>query len=203
MTARPSGRDARDRPRIERVEVDAYTVPTDFPEADGTFRWTSTTMVLATVFGGGQSGLGYTYADKAAGLLIRDALAGAIVGGDSLDVPAAWQTMVDAVRNLGRPGEALMAIAAVDHALWDLKARLLGLSLIDLWGRAREAIPIYGSGGFTSYPVDRLEAQLAGWVERGIPRVKMKVGTHPDQDPARVHAARQAVGPDATLMVDA
>jgi len=191
-----------ERPRIERVEVDAYTVPTDFPEADGTMKWSSTTLVLATVYAGGQVGLGYTYAHKAAAVLIRDTLADVVVGGDALDVPAAWQAMVKAVRKFGRPGEALMAIAAVDHALWDLKARLLGIALIDLWGRAREATPIYGSGGFTSYSVEGLQAQLAGWVERGIARVKMKVGSDPEQDPARVHAARQAIGADTALMVD-
>lgn len=191
-----------ERARVERVEVDAYTVPTDFPEADGTMNWTSTTLVLATVHAGGQVGLGYTYAHKASAALIRDALADVVVGADALDVPATWQAMVNAVRNLGRPGEALMAIAAVDHALWDVKARILGIALIDLWGCARDATPVYGSGGFTSYPVERLQAQLSGWVERGIPRVKMKVGSNPEQDPTRVHAARQAVGADTVLMVD-
>lgn len=191
-----------DRPRLERVEVEAYTVPTDYPEADGTMAWTSTTMVLATVHAGGSAGLGYTYAHKAAAVLIRKELADIVVGGDAMDVPAAWQAMVNAVRNLGRPGEALMAIAAVDHALWDLKARLLGIPLIDLWGRARDATPVYGSGGFTSYPLERLRAQLSGWVEQGIPRVKMKVGSDPGQDPSRVRAAREAVGAETVLMVD-
>lgn len=191
-----------ERLRVERLAVDAYTVPTDFPEADGTIAWTSTTLVLATTHAGGRVGIGYTYAHKAAAVLIHDKLAEVVIGADALDVPAAWRSMVDAVRNLGRPGEALMAIAAVDHALWDLKARILDVSLIDLWGRARDATPIYGSGGFTSYPLERLRAQLAGWVEQGIPRVKMKVGGDPDKDPRRVGAARDAVGPETVLMVD-
>jgi len=67
----------------------------------------------------------------------------------------------------------------------------------------RESIPIYGSGGFTSYPVERLQRQLSGWVEQGIPRVKMKIGREPEADPGRVRAARQAIGPQADLFVDA
>jgi L-alanine-DL-glutamate epimerase-like enolase superfamily enzyme len=71
-------------------------------------------------------------------------------------------------------------------------------------GVARSRVPIYGSGGFTSYGVPRLCEQLRCWVhEMGIPRVKMKVGRHPEADPRRVSAAREAVGPDAELFVDA
>jgi L-alanine-DL-glutamate epimerase-like enolase superfamily enzyme len=96
-----------------------------------------------------------------------------------------------------------MAIAAVDTALWDLKARLLGLPLCKLLGMAHDRLPIYGSGGFTAYSLARLQEQLAGWVERGIPRVKMKVGSVPEDDPERVRCARDAIGPNAELFVDA
>jgi L-alanine-DL-glutamate epimerase-like enolase superfamily enzyme len=72
-----------------------------------------------------------------------------------------------------------------------------------LLGATREAVPVYGSGGFTSYSTDELAEQLAGWVAAGIPRVKMKVGRHPDDDVERVRAAREAIGPDAELFVDA
>ena len=72
--------------------------------------------------------------------------------------------MARQVRNLGRPGIAAMAISAVDIALWDLKARLLGVALSSLLGRPRDAVPVYGSGGFTSYPDERSPgaAQRAG-----------------------------------------
>jgi L-alanine-DL-glutamate epimerase-like enolase superfamily enzyme len=111
--------------------------------------------------------------------------------------------MVAAIRNQGRPGVASMAIAAVDVALWDLKARLLDLPLASLLGAARRAVPVYGSGGFTSYDRDRLEQQLGDWAADGIPRVKMKVGRLPEQDVRRVAAARCAIGPDVELFVDA
>ncbi|MGH6948074.1 MAG: enolase C-terminal domain-like protein, partial [Kiloniellales bacterium] len=188
---------------IERIEAAAYTIPTDYPEADGTFAWDSTTMVVAKVRAGDRQGLGYSYTHAAAAQLIEHPLAGVVEGRDALDVPGAWQAMVGAVRNLGRQGIAANAISAVDTALWDLEARILEVPLAGLLGACREEIPVYGSGGFTSYPVDRLQAQLAGWVEQGIHAVKMKIGTDPAADPERVRAARAAIGDDAELFVDA
>lgn len=191
------------RSHIDRVEAAAYRIPTDQPEADGTLEWCSTTMVIAKVHGGGRSGLGYTYAHHSAAQLIDDPLRDCLLDGDPMDIPGLWHEMCRAVRNVGRPGVGLMAIAALDHALWDLKGRLQQRSVVDMLGCAREAVPVYGSGGFTSYAIPRLQAQLAQWVERGIPRVKMKVGAAPGDDPDRVHQAREAIGPDAQLMVDA
>ncbi|HEV2540942.1 MAG TPA: enolase C-terminal domain-like protein [Frateuria sp.] len=189
--------------RIARIEVDAYRVPTDAPEADGTIAWDATTLVLARVCAGGHSGLGWTYAHAAAGAVIADPLRDVLLNRDADDIPGAWHAMNRSLRNIGRPGVGLMAIGALDVALWDLKARLHGTSVVRLMGRAREAVPVYGSGGFTSYPVERLQRQLAGWVEQGMARVKMKVGTHPHEDPARVRAAREAIGTAPELMVDA
>lgn len=188
--------------RIARIEASAYRIPTDAPEADGTIAWEATTLVLAQVSAGGHTGIGYTYAHAAAAAVIDDPLRDVLLNRDADDIPGAWAAMNRSLRNIGRPGVGLMAIAAVDVALWDLKARLHGISVVRLLGRMREAVPLYGSGGFTSYPVARLQAQLAGWVEQGLPRVKMKVGAQPDADPARVHAAREAIGADAQLMVD-
>jgi L-alanine-DL-glutamate epimerase-like enolase superfamily enzyme len=188
---------------IERLDVAAYTVPTDRPESDGTLEWDSTTIVVADVVAGGAHGLGYTYADASAAKLIEQRLRPVIQGTDATAVAAAWDAMVAAVRNVGRPGIAASAISAVDAALWDLKARLLELPLVRLLGAVREAVPVYASGGFTSYSSDELAEQLAGWVAAGIPRVKMKVGRRPDEDAERVRAARKAIGPDAELFVDA
>lgn len=194
---------ARPEARIDEIVVSTYVVPTDFPESDGTLAWSSTTLVLVEASGGGRTGLGFTYADAATATLVRTLLADVVVGRDALDVPAAWQAMVRSIRNLGRPGICSMAIAAVDVALWDLKAKLLDLPLVGLLGAVRGELPVYGSGGFTSYPIPRLEEQLSGWVARGIPRVKMKVGRDPEHDEERVRAARRAIGPSAELYVDA
>src|SRR6185295_7261086 len=107
------------------------------------------------------------------------------------------------VRNLGRPGICSMAISAVDTALWDLKAKLLGLPLVRLFGQMREAMPIYGSGGFTSYSNDELQKQLGNWAGQGISRLKMKIGRDAKADVERVTLAREAIGPDTELFVDA
>ena len=188
---------------VEQLEVGAYTIPTDEPEADGTLAWDTTTIVVVHAHGDGEWGLGYTYADVSTAKLVASKLAGIVEGTDAMAPQAAWEAMVSRTRNLGRAGITSMAIAAVDAALWDLKARLLGLPLCRLLGMAHDSVPVYGSGGFTAYSLERLERQLAGWVEQGIPRVKMKVGSAPDQDPVRVRAARAAIGPNPELFVDA
>jgi L-alanine-DL-glutamate epimerase-like enolase superfamily enzyme len=159
--------------------------------------------VLAEARAAGETGIGYSYTGTAAARLIEDVLARAVIGRDAMDVPGAWEAMRHAVRNLGRPGIASTAIAAVDSALWDLKARLLGLPLLTLLGAARGAIPVYGSGGFTSYLLDRLREQLGGWSAAGISRVKMKVGRDPAADLQRVQAVRGAIGKSDELFVDA
>jgi L-alanine-DL-glutamate epimerase-like enolase superfamily enzyme len=188
---------------IERLDVSAYTIPTESLESDGTLEWTSTTLVVVEVYAGNQRGLDYTYADTVTARLIKDKLAEVVQGQDALAAPRIWAAMVHAMCNLGRPGIVSMAIAAVDVALWDLKARLLDLPLVTLLGRVHDRVLVYGSAGFTSYSVTQLQEQLGGWVADGITRVKMKIGRHPDDDLARVRAAREAIGPDAHLFVDA
>src|SRR3954468_20247321 len=163
-----------------RLDVAAYTIPTDAPESDGTLEWDSTTIVLVHASAGGQTGLGYTYGAEAVGTLIESKLADVVRERDPLDVQGAWEPMAEALRNNGETGSSYMAIAAVDVALWDLKAKLLGLPLAKLLGRYHEKVPVYGSGGFTSYSDARLAEQLSGWVDQGITRVKMKVGREPD-----------------------
>ncbi len=190
-------------PVIERVEVDAYTIPTDQPEEDGTLAWDETTIVVVHAHAGNHTGLGYTYADLATAKLIESKLAGVVSGLHAGAPRHAWAAMVKAIRNLGRPGIASMAISAVDVALWDLHARLLNTPLCGLLGDAREAVPVYGSGGFTNYSDERLQEQLASWVSEGIPRVKIKVGSSPSQDPRRVALAREAIGDESELFVDA
>jgi L-alanine-DL-glutamate epimerase-like enolase superfamily enzyme len=188
---------------IERIGVSVYVVPTDAPEADGTFAWHKTTLVLVEATAGGRMGLGYSYADTSTAALVRDTLAEVVRGRDAMAVPGSWSAMVAAIRNLGRPGVASMAISAVDAALWDLKARLLELPLVTLLGSVHEEVPVYGSGGFTSYSIEQLQKQLAGWAEQGITRVKMKIGTRPGDDLGRVRAAREAIGTGTELFVDA
>src|SRR5438477_6275050 len=188
---------------IEDLRVSAYSVPTETPEADGTYEWDSTTIVIVEVKGGGQLGLGYTYPDSATAKLVEDKLKQVVIGRDAMSVQGTWLAMLRSIRNLGRPGICAMAISAVDTALWDLKARLLDLPLVTLLGEVRDALPIYGSGGFTNDSNEKLQDQLRGWVEQGISRVKIKIGRDARIDRQRVAAARKAIGGDVDLFVDA
>jgi L-alanine-DL-glutamate epimerase-like enolase superfamily enzyme len=195
-------------PAVTAVDTAVYVIPTDAPEADGTLTWDATTMVLVTVHAGDSCGLGWSYTSAAAQTVIHEMLAGVVVGRNAFDVAGAAEAMARQVRNIGRPGVAAMAISAVDIALWDLKARLLGQSLAGLLGRAREDVPVYGSGGFTTYDDTRTRQQLSEWVEKErIPRVKIKIGEswggNERRDLARAELAREIIGEDTELYVDA
>jgi L-alanine-DL-glutamate epimerase-like enolase superfamily enzyme len=197
-----------DGPAVREITTAVYEIPTDAPEADGTLAWDKTTLVLASVRAGAAKGIGWTYGAAAAQGVITDVLAGAVAGRSALDVPGAAEAMARAVRNIGRPGVAATAISAVDIALWDLKARLLGCPVTRLLGQARDSVPVYGSGGFTSYDDGQTRDQLAGWVEKDhIPRVKIKIGqdwgANVRRDLKRVALAREVIGADAELYVDA
>ena len=189
--------------QITAGSVSLYTVPTDYAEADGTFDWTSTSMVLVQLECGSTRSLGYTYADRSTAVLTDKLLKEIVNGSDPLCHAATLQKLIAAIRNLGETGIAMMAVSAIDNALWDLRARLVNLPLVSLLGQVRSSIPVYGSGGFTSYSDKQLEKQFGGWVEQGFSMVKMKIGSVPERDPERVMVARRAIGPDCDLFVDA
>ncbi|WP_338863616.1 enolase C-terminal domain-like protein [Myxococcus stipitatus] len=199
---RPENRRGTHSVPISDIRASAYEVPTDAPESDGTFAWRSTTLVVVELTAGGEHGLGYTYADACTVDLVQRVLGEVLRGHDAMDIPARMDALMRRMRNIGWRGAGAMALSAVDVALWDLKARLLGLPLMRLLGAARTRVPVYGSGGFTSYSLEQLQAQLGGWVAQGFSRVKMKVGSQPEEDPERVAAARRAIGPHAALFVD-
>lgn len=189
-------------PQIDKVTVSAYTIPTDAPEADGTLSWDSTTLVLAEIEGGGKTGLGYTYGQKAVVPFAKHLAEKCLAHEPMFDIARLHEAMRVRTRNDGNEGIGAMAISALDVALWDLKARLLDTSVIDLLGAGQDSVAAYGSGGFTSYSDEQLTNQMRGWAEMGMKSVKMKVGTHPEDDPRRVEVARSAIGPDVDLFVD-
>jgi len=188
---------------ITGISAQAFTVPTDHPESDGTLEWQATTIVIVRIHAGGRMGIGYTYAHACLVELIQATLAPLLLGQDCFAIADCRQRLLAAVRNLGVSGLSAMAISACDIALWDLKGQLLGLPLVAMLGACREACPIYGSGGFTSYDDARLAAQLGGWAEAGLTMVKMKVGREAGRDRHRVQVARTAIGPEVSLFVDA
>jgi L-alanine-DL-glutamate epimerase-like enolase superfamily enzyme len=189
-------------PDVASVHAAAYTVPTDAPESDGTLTWTSTTVVVTHLGAGDQTGVGYSYTDASAAALINETLGPGVIGTPVGDTGRVWRQVVHAARNLGRPGLVSTALSALDIAAWDLKARLLGVPLATLLPAYHCEVPVYGSGGFTSYSLGRLQEQLGGWVGEGVRQVKMKVGRDPGADERRILAVREAIG-DADLYVDA
>ena len=195
-------------PGVEGLDAAVYVVPTDAPEADGTLAWDKTTLVLVTARAGGQQGIGWSYTAAAAAPVVTGILSDVVAGRSALDVAGANEAMTRALRNVGRPGIGAMALSAADIALWDLKARLLGCPVAGLIGRARDDVPVYGSGGFTTYDDTQTREQLSGWVDKDrIPRVKIKIGeswgSSESRDLARVALAREVIGPATELYVDA
>jgi L-alanine-DL-glutamate epimerase-like enolase superfamily enzyme len=198
---------ARQRATVEapvtEVRVRAYTVPTDEPESDGTLEWEATTIVVVELEAEGECGLGYAYGDRSVAAFADSMLRPCLCGADAMRPAAANAAMRQAIRNAGQQGVGAMAVSAADVALWDLRARLLGLPLADALPRVHDAAPVYGSGAFTSYSESRLREQLEGWREAGLPRVKIKVGREPERDPQRLALCREVLGEETELMVDA
>ncbi len=203
----PAGAAAGLGQRIEALECAVYRFPTPAPEGDGTLSWDATVAVTVTARAGEVSGLGWTYSTGAAAGVVREHLASAVVGQSVADIDACWSAMVRGCRNLGTRGLVMQAVSAVDVALWDLKARVAGVCLAALLGSARDAVPVYGSGGFATLDEDQLREQVDGWLAAGCRAVKIKVaeswGTELDRDLRRVDALRDLVGGDVEVMVDA
>ncbi|HET6255245.1 MAG TPA: enolase C-terminal domain-like protein [Puia sp.] len=191
------------RSRIESLEASAYRIPTDKAESDGTLEWNETTMVLVKVRAVGSEGVGYSYGHASMVPLIGSMLKPHLLERDVMDVEAIQGSLIRQIRNDGQVGLGMMAVSAVDIALWDLKAKLLGLPLCRLLGQERAGMQVYGSGGFTSYTDEELSGQLAGWARQGISAVKIKVGRDPAADLDRVGVARNAIGEGVGLFVDA
>jgi L-alanine-DL-glutamate epimerase-like enolase superfamily enzyme len=186
-------------PKIDRIEVQVFTIPTDVPEADGTIEWSDTTLVLVRIQAGGKTGLGYTYADKGAATVIQDKLAEVIRNQDAFAIGHLWAQLSRSIRNIGPSGIASMAVAAVDTALWDLKARLLNMPLVRLLGPVRDEVPVYGSGGFLTYSEERLHDQMQSWAAEGLCFVKMKIGADLSTEQRRISLVRQFIDANGAL----
>ncbi|HWA67034.1 MAG TPA: enolase C-terminal domain-like protein [Mycobacteriales bacterium] len=193
---------------VDAVDAAAYRVPTDSPEADGTLSWDATTVVVVTAAAGGVTGLGWTYAGSAAAGVVEDMLGPVVAGRSAFDPRGANAAMSRAVRNVGRDGVAGTAISAVDVAVWDLQARLLGVPLHRLLGGSGEPVEVYGSGGFTTYDDEQTTRQITDWLERcGVEAVKIKVGeswgSREGRDLERARLVRRLIGDERGLFVDA
>lgn len=189
--------------KVASGRISAYTIPTEEPESDGTATWDSTTVVIIELTADGVTGLGYSYANAAAALVAEQLVERDVLNHDPFDIPALHSAMDRRVRNWGRPGLVASAISAIDTCLWDLKARLLEEPLLSLLGKVRDEVHADASGGFTSYTERELVDQLAGWSDEGFRCVKMKIGTHPEEDVPRVASVQKTLNGKAELYVDA
>jgi D-galactarolactone cycloisomerase len=137
--------------------------------------------------------------------IIHDELAPCVIGRSAADPEGAWRAMEPSTNDILRDrGLALQAIAAVDVAIWDVFGKALALPLHRAWGSVTDTLPISVIGGYYHLAGDELVATMAGYVEAGFGGVKFKVGGRtPEEDANRVRAARDALGPDIALMVDA
>lgn len=188
--------------RISSFDTAIVSVEVD----DGTIGW-----------GESKAAVGSSGACRAVVAAVKDELAPTLVGKDARRITAAWDSMYSGPRAgyalelgrafpiLGRRGVTVSAMSGIDMALWDLLGKSLGAPVVDLWGGARVAtMPAYASGGWAD--VDDIGAQLRSYVDRGFRSVKMRIGVMDDSveaSIARVQAARDALGPDIGLMVDA
>jgi L-alanine-DL-glutamate epimerase-like enolase superfamily enzyme len=158
--------------------------------------------------GGGSTGLGYTFTisyggGEAVKALLDHVLVPRILGRSVNDYPAMWDEMWRATRRLGS-GISHMAIAAVDIALWDLRARSQGLSLAKALGQVHHTVPTYSSGRASpTLPTEQLVEASLDSIAHGHTAIKLRVGMHPGEDTRRVAAVRDAVGPDVRIMCDA
>ncbi len=155
----------------------------------------------------GIAGLGIGQGQTAVREVVERELKDLLIGENPLHIEKLWNDMFWKVRGFGRKGVAFCAISAVDIGLWDLKAKALGVPLYLLLGPFRETVPMYGSGGWTNFSEKELVAEQLGYVERGWPRIKMKVGkdfgTAEQEDLRRLAAVRKAVGDRVEIYVDA
>jgi L-alanine-DL-glutamate epimerase-like enolase superfamily enzyme len=155
----------------------------------------------------GLEGLGWAEGGRATQGLIETTLKSVLIGQDPLFIEKRWWEMFWSVRGVGRKGIAFCGISAVDIALWDLRAKYFKVPLYQLLGPYTDTVPIYGSGGWTDFTEAELVKEQVGYVEKGIPRVKMKVGKDFGQsereDVKRLAAVRKAVGDDVEVYIDA
>jgi len=193
---------------IERLETAYFRLPLE-PSGDaGHGRLDTEELITLTLRADGLEGHGYAYTIGRGGRAIRslidEDLAPLLAGRDAEDVQGLWELMWQRLLYVGRGGLAAFAVAAVDIALWDLRGLREGRPLYALLGAQARPIPAYGSGVDLPKPLPDLLAQTEGFLARGLPGVKVKIGRpDPAEDEARVGAVRELIGPDVDLMVDA
>lgn len=197
--------------KISRIDVHLVSAQAPAGLADATRKVETIGFLLVRITTDqGLEGIGVTYHEvggEATREVIRRNMAPKLIGRDPLQTEAIWQELFHYLRGIGRKGLMFCALSAIDIALWDLKGKIVGLPLSRLLGGDRTRVPVYASGGWTSYDDDQLVDEMKTMVARGFSAIKFKVGFNGGQslgrDVERVRKVREAVGPDIRLLVDA
>ncbi len=199
-------------PTIKSVSVSVARVPLDTVTSFATRTVSARDYCLVKVRStDGVEGIGFCYVGSAGGRIaqvaVEELLAPRLIGQESLRVEGLWQDMYSESLLQGRAGSVMRGISILDTALWDLNARAAKLPLhLYLGANVTERVPAYASGGYylAGKTPKKLGDEMASYVKAGFKAVKMKVGRlSPAEEEARVRAAREAVGPDVHLMLDA
>jgi L-alanine-DL-glutamate epimerase-like enolase superfamily enzyme len=194
--------------KIERIETDYYRLPLEASGDAGHGLLDTEELITLRLHAEGLVGHGYTYTIGRGGRAIKALIDGDItplvLGRDASDIEGIWRMLWQRLLYVGRGGLAAFAVAALDVALWDLRGLAAGKPLYAVIGAEARAIPAYGSGVDLPKPLHGLLRQTEGFMARGFPGVKVKIGrADPREDEERVGAVRQLIGPDVDLMVDA
>jgi L-alanine-DL-glutamate epimerase-like enolase superfamily enzyme len=197
--------------KITKVKAELYRVPVHREMHDAVRQFSTLDLVLAYVeTHEGAWGRGFTYSVIPHGArevcsLINHSVDQLVRGMDPLDCERVWYQMWRRMDWVGRGGIAVLAVAATDIALWDLKSKVAGLPLYKLLGGYRDRVPVYNTdGGWLNHSLKLLEDETRKIVAAGFCGTKIKVGKDdPMEDVERLAAVRKVLGPNGTLMVDA
>jgi len=198
--------------KIQSIQVAVARVPLDKVTSFATRTVMARDYALVKVRSeAGHEGIGFCYVGSSGGPLaiaaVQELLAPLLLGQNSTRTEGLWQEMYRESVLQGRAGTVMRGISILDNALWDLNARAAGLPLSQYLGCwTTDAVPAYASGGYylDGKTPDHLADEVRGYVAAGFKAVKIKVGRHsPREEEARVRAAREAIGPDIHLMLDA
>jgi L-alanine-DL-glutamate epimerase-like enolase superfamily enzyme len=197
---------------IQSIQVAVARVPLDKVTSFATRTVKARDYALVKVRSDeGHEGIGFCYVGSSAGSLaltaVQELLAPLLLGQNPNRSEGLWQEMYRESVLQGRAGTVMRGISILDNALWDLNARAAGLPLSQYLGCwTTESVPAYASGGYylDGKTPAHLGDEVRGYVEAGFKAVKIKVGRLPPQgEEERVRAAREAIGPDIHLMLDA
>lgn len=194
------------RAAIEHIALERLAFPLATPFRAAIRAIDSVDILLVRISAGGLQGVGYAFAFGAQDLAPIHAVAQGLVpvltGHDSACIERCWGAMHHHLALLGAGGPALAALSAMDIALWDLLGKQAQLPLVTLLGGAKDAIPVYGSGGSLSLAPDQLLAEAQEFAAQGYSAYKFKAGWGLSKDVERLAVLREGMGPQFKLIVD-